>query len=78
MPIYEYHCPKCHKDFEELVFGSDVPACPACGGNACERLMSRPVIHTPTPSKVGQVMQYPSSGKSACGSCAGGNCSSCR
>ena len=77
MPIYEYHCPQCDKDFEELVFGSALPACPTCGGKNNERLLSKPIIHTPAPSRVGQVMQYPSSGKRACGSCAGGNCSSC-
>ena len=33
MPIYEYTCTKCGKDFEELVFGDDLPACPHCGGN---------------------------------------------
>ena len=31
MPIYEYTCTKCGKDFEELVFGDDLPACPHCG-----------------------------------------------
>ena len=65
MPIYEYHCPKCYKDFEELVFGNAAPPCPTCGGNAA-------------PSRVGQVMKYPTSGRSACGSCSGGNCSSCK
>ena len=31
MPIYEYTCTKCGKDFEELVFGDDLPARPHCG-----------------------------------------------
>lgn len=28
MPIYEYHCDACNKDFEELVFGDAVPPAP--------------------------------------------------
>ena len=40
MPIYEYSCNKCGREFEELVFGEDKPACPACGAKETERLMS--------------------------------------
>lgn len=40
MPIYEYHCKKCEKDFECLVFGSDTPKCPGCETDDVERLMS--------------------------------------
>ena len=32
MPIYEYVCKKCGKEFEVLVFNKDEkPECPACG-----------------------------------------------
>jgi len=33
MPIYEFSCCQCGKDFEKLVFGSDEGkvTCPACG-----------------------------------------------
>ena len=41
MPIYEYHCDACNKDFEELVFGDAVPPCPHCGASATHKLMSR-------------------------------------
>ena len=41
MPIYEYTCTKCGKDFEELVFGDDLPACPHCGAAETRKLMSR-------------------------------------
>jgi len=42
MPIYEYRCDKCGRDFEELTFSHDDAAaeCPACGASA-RRLVSR-------------------------------------
>ncbi len=41
MPIYEYRCSKCGKEFEEWQKFSDPPveACPDCGGKA-SRLIS--------------------------------------
>ena len=32
MPIYEYHCKKCHHDFERFASMSakDAPPCPKC------------------------------------------------
>jgi putative FmdB family regulatory protein len=31
MPLYEYECARCSKNFEEIVFSSDAtPACPNC------------------------------------------------
>lgn len=42
MPIYEYTCPDCEKDFEELVFDPDeIPECPHCGGTNAQRIMSQ-------------------------------------
>jgi putative FmdB family regulatory protein len=41
MPLYTYHCPECDKDFELLTRSGDSPACPACGTEKLERLMSR-------------------------------------
>jgi putative FmdB family regulatory protein len=42
MPIYDYHCRKCDKNFELLVRGSMVPACPDCGSEDLEKQVSRP------------------------------------
>lgn len=42
MPIYEYHCPKCQKIFEEWVHiseGQSTVPCPDCGTEA-QRIMS--------------------------------------
>jgi putative FmdB family regulatory protein len=41
MPIYEYRCGACDERFEELVRRLDDPvACPECGGDQAERLLS--------------------------------------
>ena len=78
MPIYEYRCPDCSKEFEELVFGDEQPACPQCGSKNASRMLSCACLHMPTPSRVGQTVSYPSGGGSSCGGCSGGNCSTCK
>ncbi len=40
MPIYEYHCEECGKDFEYLVLGKSDPECSACNRKKVNRLMS--------------------------------------
>lgn len=41
MPIYEYHCLTCGREFEALVRGeADAPRCPGCQGSALERMRS--------------------------------------
>jgi putative FmdB family regulatory protein len=40
MPIYEYTCKKCGKEFEELVMGDKRPACPECGGKSLAKKFS--------------------------------------
>ncbi len=42
MPLYNFHCKECDKDSELLVSFADKPACPSCGGQNMERLISRP------------------------------------
>ena len=41
MPIYEYSCEKCGREFEELVFDDAAPVCPHCGSRETHKLMSR-------------------------------------
>jgi putative FmdB family regulatory protein len=41
MPIYEYECTACGKEFEQLVRNSSViPECPACNGTELRKKMS--------------------------------------
>jgi putative FmdB family regulatory protein len=42
MPIYEFHCKKCGREFEELVFSrQELVAC-GCGSLDVRKVMSRP------------------------------------
>ena len=41
MPIFEFICQKCGKEFERLVFRSDEAVqCPACGQENVNKMMS--------------------------------------
>ncbi len=42
MPIYEYHCNDCEKDFEKLVRSSEIckVSCPYCDSENSERKIS--------------------------------------
>jgi len=72
MPIYEYHCFKCEKDFEKLVMGnSPQVSCPHCGTDQVERKFSSFGI------KSGASFSS-SIGSSGCSSCTATSCSSCR
>ncbi len=76
MPIYEYYCDTCHKEFEELVFGDDIPSCPHCNSATCHKLMSRACVHHGANAD-SAAYTPPSSGSSKCAGCHGGNCASC-
>jgi putative FmdB family regulatory protein len=40
MPLYEFKCLACSREFETLVRPGTEPSCPACGGTNLERLIS--------------------------------------
>jgi putative FmdB family regulatory protein len=61
MPIYEYRCERCQDEFEQLVFASDTPACPACGATELKKLMSAHAVGK------SQASAAPAAG--GCGSC---------
>jgi putative FmdB family regulatory protein len=48
LPIYEYACRSCGKEFEVLVRKGDVPACPACAGTDLEKLLSGVALKSDT------------------------------
>jgi putative FmdB family regulatory protein len=72
MPIYEFKCGKCRKDFEELVYGGNVSKikCPKCGSKKVEKKMSLFGF------KSGSTFKSSGSGHS-CGSCSSSSCNTC-
>ena len=49
MPIYEYTCLGCGRDFEILVRGTGTaPACPSCKSEELERRLSLPRVRSST------------------------------
>ena len=81
MPMYEYRCSKCGAEFEELVFGDEAPACPACHAQETEKLLSRPCRCmsggcSVDPAAYARAAAGAGCG-GGCGGCSGGNCASC-
>ena len=42
MPIYEYVCRKCAREFELLLRGEERPRCPSCSGQQVDKQWSVP------------------------------------
>lgn len=74
MPIFEYQCVNCGKQFEELVMKDQKPACPVCGSIETEKLMSR--CARCRSDNYNDYSSYTPSG-GGCAGCSGGNCASC-
>lgn len=72
MPIYEYHCDSCNRDFECLVFGKEEPNCPGCNQPNARRLMSACGFVSKATS--GQTVK---SSASSCSGCSAGSCAGC-
>ena len=71
MPIYEYRCDRCEKEFEELVLGSNPEiCCPKCQNTDVTKLLS-------TFSFKNDNNFSSSVGSSGCDTCSSSNCSSC-
>ena len=46
MPIYEYACPSCGHEFEQIVrLSAPAPACPECGGDEVDKKISLAAFH---------------------------------
>jgi putative FmdB family regulatory protein len=74
MPIYEYHCNHCKKDFERLVFGNEQPGCPSCNSKKVKKLMSASTFYSK--GGHGQTVKA-AAGASSCTGCAATSCKSC-
>ncbi|CAN2042339.1 Zinc ribbon domain-containing protein [Candidatus Magnetomoraceae bacterium gMMP-15] len=74
MPIYEYHCNKCNKNFEFLVFGDDEIFCPSCNSKDVNRMLS--TCGFVSKGSSGKTVSS-SASASSCTGCTSTNCSSC-
>ncbi len=76
MPIYEFRCQACGHKFDKLCSlgetGQNVP-CPQCQANNSQRIMSG--FAAKSVGKNG--LSTPMGGAGSCGTCSGGNCSTC-
>lgn len=61
MPLYEFVCTECRHPFEELILGSERPACPSCGSARLEKRFS--------PFAVSGEARPAASPPGACGTC---------
>ena len=77
MPIYEYQCNACQKEFEALVMGNDAPACPSCSSLNLARLMSKCGFVSKSSGPGGESQVTASSASSACSSCSSTSCATC-
>jgi putative FmdB family regulatory protein len=78
--MFDFLCPACQNQFEELVFGDEKASCPKCGEQHIERMLSAPSpLKTGVfPYKVGPVHSRVgmSSQSASCQSSCSGSCSS--
>ena len=63
MPIFEYRCKECDREFEALVLGREKARCPSCESGKLERLLSTFAALT------GSARASGSGGSGPCGSC---------
>ena len=68
MPVYEYVCKSCQHEFEELVFGSNLPSCPQCESEELDKRVSTFGVGQSQPKGCPPAMG-PAPGPGPCGSC---------
>jgi putative FmdB family regulatory protein len=79
MPIFEYRCSKCGKDFEMLVFRQDETVnCPECGSPEVTKKMSLFGFKSGGDKGAASSRVGSSTASSGCAGCTASSCSSCR
>ncbi len=73
MPIYEYHCPQCRRDFEILIRPSERVQCPTCASPRLEKKLSVPAAHRGASNEL-SVCETPSPGGCGLPQCGMGGC----
>ena len=76
MPIYEYTCQGCQRDFEVLLRGGDTATCPSCGGKRLEKKFSVPAAHVQNGSNSLPICNTPREGSCGLPQCGMGGCGS--
>lgn len=70
MPLYEYVCEDCHREFELLVRGSEKPSCETCGSEHLTKLLSVPAAHSAGSGEFGMAgRDLPAGGPCGMGGC---------
>lgn len=78
MPIYEYHCKKCNKNFEALIMKKEeTPGCPFCNSEDVQKLMSACGFVSKGSGPSGENLMTRSAGTSGCAGCSSTNCGTC-
>ncbi len=76
MPIYEYRCQECQKDFEYLVFRNQEPeCCPVCNSPKVSRLLS--ACGFVSKGSAGETVSSSASAGSSCSGCSSSSCAGC-
>ncbi len=63
MPIYEYTCAACGREFEELILASEAPTCPDCGDRRGQKRLSAFAVASAASNSV------PAPGDAPCAGC---------
>ncbi len=73
MPIFEYACKRCSREFEQLVMGGAIPECPACKSRDLDKRLSAFAVGA---KPVRSAAREPSGSCGSCGDPRGpGSCS---